>query len=138
MKHDNDDDLIARMRGIVHEAERYRDLFGEQRYDGKADFTLEKERGETYASEEIALYGHRDYEPGSVLEGSSCRFWIGNPSPGFYDRLPDDLKQITAPIEGTTHRPVEEVVAHLPDEDDMPPGGDDLPDLGWEDRHGEP
>ena len=135
---DTDDDLIAEMRIIIAEAQKYRDVYGEQRYDGKVDFTIEQERGETYRSTEIALYGHRQYEPGSVLEGQSCRHYLGRPSPGFLDRLPDDLKQITEQIAGTTHRPVEQMVAHLPGEDDTPPGGDDLPDLGWEDRHGDP
>ena len=140
MNHDDDDQLIAEMRYIIAEAEKYRDRYGEKRYDGKVDFTLEQERGETYRSEETALYGHREYEPGSVLEGQNCRHYIGRPSPGFIDRLPDDLKKATEAISGSTHRAVREVVAHLPDEDDMPgPHGlDDLPDLGWEDRHGSP
>ena len=138
MTYDDDSTLWGEMWGIIATAKKYRDIYGEDRYNGAVDFTLEKERGETYSSDSIALYGHRDYEPGSVLEGSSCRFWIGNPSPGFYERLPDDLKAITAPIDGTTHTPLDQVVAHLPDEDDMPGGSglDDLPDLGYDDRHG--
>ncbi len=120
-------------------------------------FTVERAKGETYAHGEPTVYAHWE-ETSGVLSGTTTRAYLGpvpqccismlrciadsfeNTAESFRRALPDHLRERTETIEGTTHVPVDQVVAHLPDEDDMPggPGLDDLPDLGWEDRHGAP
>jgi hypothetical protein len=87
------------------------------------DFTIEIGRGETYFTGTPILYFHHQYGSSSVLAGQSCRNYCGavcesGKEQEWIDSLPDDLKKITHHIAGSTHRPVDQMVAHLPDEPD--------------------
>jgi hypothetical protein len=81
-------------------------------------FTIEPARGETYNTGEPTLYFHDVWPTGSVLVGHPRRTYINEVPPSFHDDLPQDLKDKTTPIEGTSHIPMDERVAHLPDDDD--------------------
>lgn len=91
-----------------------------------AHFTLEEGRGETYASGEPTLYCHSRYPRGSVLAGQDRREFVATweseqdaiteldaikvALPGFrYSNLILDM--------ASTHRPVAEMVAHLPEDE---------------------
>jgi hypothetical protein len=70
---------------------------------------------------EWAIYAHSTYTHGSVLQGSSCRSYIDQvgdeaDADALMAALPRDLK--VTKIGGTTHVPLDQVVAHLPDTPD--------------------
>tara|TARA_R110000824_G_scaffold150836_2_gene321606 strand:- start:10532 stop:10879 length:348 start_codon:yes stop_codon:yes gene_type:complete len=90
------------------------------------DFTIEPGSGQTYHTGNPTLYFHHQYGKGSVLEGQSCRNYLGAVCPAgkereFIDSLPDALKKITHHIAGTTHRDVDQMTAHLSDGPDQDP-----------------
>lgn len=78
--------------------------------------TIEREQGETYSRSTFAVYEHGVYPRTSVLAGQPSRRWVEG---GFKTIEEAQAKYPDAKaIEGTTHRPVDEVVAHLPDDGD--------------------
>lgn len=88
--------------------------------------TIERERGSTYRSNKWAVYGHGVYERGSVLEGKPSRSFIDG---GF--ETPEEAKAKYPDaeiIEGTTHIPISQMVAHLPDDDGSSEEADDYRD----------
>lgn len=82
---------------------------------GPKTYTIEMGRGETYRNGRWTVYSHDRYPRGSVLEGQDRRTFEDS-----YDSL--ELAQAAWPqarvIEGTTWRPIREIVAHLPDTPD--------------------
>ena len=91
-------------------------------------FTVERAKGETYAHGEPTVYAHWE-ETSGVLAGKVARAYLGpvpqcciagsfeNTGESFRRALPDHLRERTETMEGTTHVPVDQVVAHLPDDD---------------------
>jgi len=89
----------------------------------KLTFTVELGCGETYNSGKWTLYSHGVYERGSVLEGQPCRSFIEN-----FDSQEEAIVYVeengltskTRVLDGggTTFIPTEQMVAHLPDDDD--------------------
>ena len=87
------------------------------------DFTIEAGHGQTYHTGTPTLYFHHQYSKSSVLAGQSCRNYLGAVCPAgkeqeWINSLPDHLKKITHHIAGSTHRDVDQMTAHLPDEPD--------------------
>lgn len=87
--------------------------------DENLSLTLEWGRGETYRSGRPTLYGHGRYKRSSVLAGQSKRVFLE-----CWDNLDEaraalaeaGLKyQDLTDTGGSTHRPVAEMTAHLPD-----------------------
>ena len=83
--------------------------------------TLERARGETYASTNPVLYGHGTYERSSVLAGQSRRVNLES-----WDTIEDARADLAAAKikhddnydeGGTSHVPVEQVIAHIPEND---------------------
>lgn len=78
----------------------------------KADLTIERGRGATYASERWTVYEHGVYDRDSVLSGQSRRTWLDD-----FDTLEEAV--IAYPdavvIGGTTYQPP--YLGHLRDED---------------------
>lgn len=117
--------ILARITDCVAQHNRRR--------NGRLTWTVEYGRGETYATRDITLYGHDTHERSSVLAGRSRRRWIGD-----FGRGPQALQDArdtlaaaklrAASVDwivdeegqggGTTYVPVEQVVAHLPDDTD--------------------
>lgn len=88
----------------------------------KKDQTIEHERGETYHRATFAVYEHSTYARHSVLAGQPCRRFIEG---GFTTVADAQAKYPDARvIEGTTHRSVDSMTAHLPGDDDPDPFGD--------------
>lgn len=91
----------------------------EQIEDEKLSLTLEWGRGETYDSRKPTLYGHGRYKRSSVLAGQSRRVFLES-----WEDLDEartalaearlKYKDLTS-TGGSTHRPVSQMVAHLPD-----------------------
>ena len=110
MNNENHDDTYARMDECVANG------------NGKVDFTIEQQRGETYNDPDTwALYAHDEYESSSVLAGQSRRCFIDEigteaEADAFLKGAPDGRFALDK-IGGTTHVPVDQVVGHLPDED---------------------
>ena len=94
--------------------------------NGRLSFTVEHGRGETYATRDITVYAHDDYERSSVLYGRERRMWIGSlDRNGTEQDARDTIKAAKAEkithfmLEGgTTHIPVSQMVSHLPDDTD--------------------
>jgi hypothetical protein len=84
--------------------------------DPNVRFTIEPATGETYDSGEPTLYMHDIWQSG-VLEGQPCRSYFGPVSESFFEGLPERLQAVTT-VSGSTHIPLDERVAHLPDDDD--------------------
>lgn len=91
-----------------------------------AHFTLEAGRGETYDSGEPTLYCHSRYPRGSVLAGQDRREFVATWE-SEHDAL-EELEQLRFSRKdfkfsnlildmGSTHRPVAEMVAHLPEDE---------------------
>lgn len=76
------------------------------------EYTIERGRGATYATDRWTVYEHGTYERGSVLEGQSRRVWVDD-----FDTL--DEARAAYPdaeiITGSTYRPPS--LNHLPGED---------------------
>ena len=98
--------------------------------NGPVTFTLEREHGETYGNPNAwALYAHDEYERGSVLEGQPRRTFVDEiGTEADADAFLSGVVVVDSPsggggfclskIEGTTHIPVDQAVAHLSDEPD--------------------
>lgn len=85
------------------------------RADRYRELTIEPCRGETYNRPgKVAVYGHFTYERGSVLAGRSGRAFVDE-----FDSVDEaKAKYPKARVLGfSTHRPVAEQVAHLPDDE---------------------
>ena len=85
------------------------------------DLTLELGRGETYATGKPTLYGHGRYGRSSVLAGQHRRVFIES-----WDDIDTARAELKAAkirytdmtgTGGSTHTPVERMVAHLPDDE---------------------
>lgn len=88
-----------------------------QRYPSskKKDQTVERERGETYHRGTFAIYEHGVYPRHSVLAGQPRRVFVEG---GFKTVEDAQAKHPHARyIAGTTHRSVNSMTAHLPDDD---------------------
>lgn len=76
------------------------------------EYTIERGRGATYASDRWTVYEHGTYGRGSVLEGQSRRVWLDD-----FDTLEEAV--IAYPdavvMDGSTYRPP--YLGHLRDED---------------------
>ena len=93
-------------------------------------FTLEAGHGETYHTGQPTLYGHWPYERHSVLAGRECRSYIAawDSAEEAHACLAEVKKlckenklrvRLDDMLEGgTTHVPVEQIVSHLPVDDD--------------------
>ena len=118
-KHPIDDDLLdilQSMQGLV------------LRHPHDCTFTVERAKGETYGSGEPTVYAHWE-ETSGVLAGKETRQYVGpvpiccvaecfvSTAEAFCRALPDHLNARTDSIEGTTHVPVDQVVAHLPEDE---------------------
>mgnify|MGYP005645317997 CR=1 FL=1 len=85
------------------------------------EFTVERAQGETYANpDEWVLYAHATYGRSSVLEGRSKRIYVesigdAEEARSFMNLVPKWMPCLH--YCGSTHVPVEQVVAHLPDQD---------------------
>ena len=83
--------------------------------DPNVRFTIEAATGETYDSGELTLYMHDIWQDG-VLKGQGRRSYCGPVSESFFESLPEKLQAVTR-VSGSTHIPMDERVAHLPDDD---------------------
>ena len=88
-------------------------------------FTLEKGQGESYSHMKPTLYGHGTFPRSSVLAGRPKRVWVENwetwdEANNAIARLDQLLGKrfICREIEGTSHIPIEQMVSHLPDDDE--------------------
>jgi hypothetical protein len=82
----------------------------------KTTMTIERARGETYSRSTFAVYEHGIYPRSSVLAGQASRRWVEG---GFATVEAARAKYPAAkPIAGTTHVPVDQLTAHLPDDGD--------------------
>lgn len=98
---------------------------------GRIRWTIERGMGETYHSRDWTIYSHDSYPRSSVLAGQERRSWICSFT---VQCAADDEPAKQAAIEackeagvwkytdvmdgGTTHIPIAQVVAHLPDDTD--------------------
>lgn len=77
-----------------------------------SEYTIERGRGATYATDRWTVYEHGTYERGSVLAGQSRRSWVDD-----FETLQEAV--IAYPdaevIDGTTYCPP--YLNHLPGED---------------------
>tara|TARA_Y100001963_G_C6588938_1_gene357057 strand:+ start:367 stop:690 length:324 start_codon:yes stop_codon:yes gene_type:complete len=89
--------------------------------------SLERASGETYSGNNPVLYGHGTYERSSVLAGQSRRVYLEE-----WETIEDAREALTAAgvdyaddyDDGTTsHVPVEQVIAHIPENDYDREGG---------------
>ena len=86
-------------------------------------FTVEECRGETYSEPgKWTLYAHSTYGRSSVLAGQNCRQYLRDlgseeDAMTFMSSVPDWMP--VDKIGGTTHVPVDTVVAHLDDGPDI-------------------
>lgn len=82
----------------------------------RGDLTIERQRGETYSRSTFAVYEHGIYPRTSVLAGQPSRRFVDG---GFETPEAALAKYPTARvIAGTTHVPIRQLVAHLPDDTD--------------------
>ena len=97
---------------------------GHARYK-RFTFTLESARGETYNRPEPVLYAHSTYERGSVLSGKPQRIWVESwdsweeartALAEFKKANPKFKYTDEGPTGGSSHIPIEQMVAHLPDD----------------------
>ena len=78
--------------------------------------TIERERGETYSKPTFAVYEHGTYPRHSVLAGQPSRRFIDG---GFETPEAAQAKYPAARIiDGSTHIPIAQLTAHLPDDTD--------------------
>ncbi len=84
--------------------------------------TIERERGETYSRNTFAVYGHGEYERGSVLEGLPMRVFVDG---GFETVEAAKAAYPDAEESGSTHIPVAVMTRHLPDDDGSGSEADD-------------
>jgi len=87
----------------------------------KPRLTLENGHGAIYHTDKPTLYGHSPYDRGSVLYGQDMRCWLG--CWDSWDEARAELKEFGLKFDdlgenaGSTHLPIAQVVAHLPDDD---------------------
>jgi hypothetical protein len=90
-------------------------------------YSLEAAHGETYRSQRPTLYGHSTYGRSSVLAGRPSRAWMEQWNS--WEEARADLAQVKSQVKGfkysdygeeggSSHIPVAQIVAHLPDDTD--------------------
>lgn len=87
-------------------------------------FTLEPGHGETYHSGKPTLYGHSTYPRGSVLAGRPLRKFIDqwDTAAEAHTALAEVKKALPKfkyeDVEGTTHIPIDQMTAGLPEDEE--------------------
>jgi len=97
---------------------------------GKLRYTVEFGSGETYVSNSLTLYAHDKWPRSSVMAGRSRRTFIEEFADEAEARMvvkAAGIEAITEFDSGSTHVPVDEATAGLPDEDGYPSYGA----IGW-------
>jgi len=95
--------------------------------NGGWTFTLEAGKGETYRDNKPTLYGHSEYAEGSVLEGKPLRRFVEKWNE--IGEARSAIEQMKAAVPGfevddqydggnSSHIPIDQMVAHLPDDTD--------------------
>ena len=102
-----------------------------QARNGRINWTIERGKGETYASRDWTIYSHDSYPRSSVLAGRERRTFIWSFDVQC-DEQDEPAKQAAIKAckdagvwkytdvldGGTTHIPVDQIVSHLPDDTD--------------------
>lgn len=80
------------------------------------DQTIERGRGETYASERWTVYEHGVYDRDSVLSGQSRRSWLDD-----FDTLEEAQKAYPEAVVCAVSTYSAACLNHLPEDGDYPP-----------------
>jgi len=106
--------------------ERIQDLLTQRK---RVEWTIEMSNGETYSNNSWAIYAHDEYPRSSVLAGQPRRTYVWEfdeenyPGEAGKEAAIQACKtagvwKYTSVCDGSTHIPVDQMVAHLPDDTD--------------------